>query len=97
MSVAEHAYRAAEVVQVPAQSVEGDDYGAEFNASRLLVALDALVGGGDDQRHVAFGRSKTDGIPVDQDETAVHSHDVARVRLAVSDDHVRSDPARRVD
>jgi hypothetical protein len=54
-----------------------------------MVAVGVLAAGGGDQGYVAFGRGKGGGIPVDQDETAVHRHEVGRVRLAVGDDRVR--------
>ncbi len=41
MAVAEQAYRAGEVVEVPAQSVQGDNGGVELAAGRLLVAVGA--------------------------------------------------------
>src|SRR5262249_608229 len=90
MAVAEQAYRASEVVKVPAQSVQGDDRGIELAAGRLLVAVGAPIAGSGYQAYVAFWRGKGGGVPVDQDEASVHRHEVARVRLAVGDDRVRS-------
>jgi hypothetical protein len=89
VAVAEQAYPAGEVVEVPAQSVEGNDGGVELAAGRLMVAVGVLAASGGDQGYVAFWRGKGGGVPVDQDEAAAHRHEVGRVRLAVGDDRVR--------
>src|SRR5258708_37383113 len=81
MAVAEQAYRAGEVVEVPAQSVEGEDGGVELSAGRLLVAVDALVTGGGDQGYVAFWRGKGGGVPVHPADAARHRPEVGRRRL----------------
>lgn len=100
MEIAKHAYRAGDIVEVPAQSVEGDDGRVELAAGRLLItadlatvdriAVDALVADGGDQGYVAFWRRHGDGVPVDQEETVIHRHEVGGVRFAMGDDQVRS-------
>ena len=70
MEVAEQAYGAGQVVEVPARPVQGDDGGVEVAADRLLVVVNALAAGGGDQGYVAFGRGESGGVPVDQDQAA---------------------------
>jgi hypothetical protein len=58
VAVAEQAYPAGEVVEVPAQSVEGNDGGVELAAGRLMVAVGVLAASGGDQGYVAFWRAR---------------------------------------
>ena len=58
VGVPEQADRAGEVVEVPAQPVEGDDGGVEFAAGCLLVAVGVLGAGGGNQGYVAFWRGE---------------------------------------
>jgi hypothetical protein len=69
--VAEQAYRAGQVVEVPAQPVQGDDRGVKLAIGRLLVAIE-VPGAHGDQGYVAFRRGEGDGVPVDQDQATVH-------------------------
>lgn len=61
MVLAEQACRDGEVIEVPAQPLEGDQGGVGFAACGLLVVIEALAPSGGDQGQVAFRRGKGDG------------------------------------
>src|SRR5258708_16833894 len=94
MAVAKEAYRAGEVVEVPAHPVHGDDGGLDLAPGRLLVTIDVLAAGGDDQRQVTFRRGKGGGVPGGPGQAAAHRHEGGRVAVAVGGDLVCSRPAR---